>query len=176
MAGEQGVQARHGQFRMMCSSTIVPATPTSVEPCRMPATTEEDVFGRSTVFKNWKDAVVGQETPAQSGGVQESMDMFTDTFLPIADMTVDSTTRVAQKPQGAREGVAGRRGAKSVAHTELLPQEGRTVEKRRHGTQGGGGEEGGEEGGGEHASVTLKYHYKNKHAKKEFDTNLQVKT
>ena len=30
---------------------------------------EEDVFGRSTVFKNRKDAVVGQETPAQSGGV-----------------------------------------------------------------------------------------------------------
>ena len=27
-------------------------------------------------------------------------------------------------------GGAGRRGAKSVAHTELLPQEGRTVEKR----------------------------------------------
>jgi len=34
----------------------------------------------------------------------------------------------------------------------LLPQEGRTVEKRRHGTRGGGGEGGGEEGGGEHAS------------------------
>ena len=75
--------------------------------------------------------------------------MFTDTFLPIADIPVDSTTRVAQKPHGAREGGAGRRGAKSVAHTELLPQEGRTVEKRRHGTRGGGGE-----GGGEHASVS----------------------
>jgi len=101
-----------------------------------------------------EDAVVGQETPAQSGGVQESVDMFTDTFLPIADIPVDSTTRVAQKPHGAREGGAGRRGAKSVAHTELLPQEGRTVEKRRHGTRGGGGEGGGEQGGGEHASVS----------------------
>ena len=59
---------------------------------------EEDVFGRSTVFKNRKDAVVGQETLAQSGGVQESVDMFTDTFLPIADIPVDSTTRAAQKP------------------------------------------------------------------------------
>ena len=46
------------------------------------------------------------------------------------------------------------RGAKSVAHTELLPQEGRTVEKRRHGTRGGGGEGGGEKAGGEHASVS----------------------
>ena len=46
------------------------------------------------------------------------------------------------------------RGAKSVAHTELLPQEGRAVEKRRHGTRGGGGDGGGEEGGGEHASVS----------------------
>ena len=72
------------------------------------------MFGRSTVFTNWKDAVVGQETPAQSGGVQESVDMFTDTFLPIADIPVDSTTRVAQKPQGAREGGAGRRGAKKL--------------------------------------------------------------
>ena len=115
---------------------------------------EEDVFGRSTVFKNRKDAVVGQETPAQSGGVPESVDMFTDTFLPIADIPVDSTTRVAQKPQGAREGGAGRRGVKSVAHTELVPQEGRAVEKRRHGTRGGGGEGGGEEGGGQHASVS----------------------
>ena len=98
--------------------------------------------------------MVGQETPAQSGGVPESVDMFTDTFLPIADIPVDSTTLVAQKPHGAREGGAGRRGAKSVVHTELLPQEGRTVEKRRHGTRGGGGEGGGEEGGGEHASVS----------------------
>jgi len=73
--------------------------------------------------------VVGQETPAQSEGVQQSVDMFIDTFLPIADIPVDSTTRVAQKLQGAREGGAGRRGAKSVAHTELLPQEGRTAEK-----------------------------------------------
>ena len=47
---------------------------------------EDDVFGRSTVLKNRKDTVVGQETPAQSGGVQESVDMFTDTFLPIADI------------------------------------------------------------------------------------------
>jgi len=115
---------------------------------------EEDVFERSTVFKNRKDAVVGQETSAQSEGVQESVDMFTDTFLQITDIPVDSTTRVAQKPHGAREGGAGRRGAKSVAHTELLPQEGRTVEKWRHGTRGGGGEGGGEEGGGEHASVS----------------------
>ena len=38
---------------------------------------EEDVFGRSTVLKNQKDTVSGQETPAQSGGVQESVDMFT---------------------------------------------------------------------------------------------------
>ena len=38
-AGEQGVQARHGQFRMMCSCVIVPATPTSTEPFRVPATT-----------------------------------------------------------------------------------------------------------------------------------------
>jgi len=35
-ARERGVQARHGQFRMMFSSGIVPATPTSAEPCRMP--------------------------------------------------------------------------------------------------------------------------------------------
>ena len=91
---------------------------------------EDDVFGWSSVLKNRKDTVVGQDTPTQSGGVQESVDMFTDTFLPIVDITVDSTTRVAQKPHGAREGGAGRRGAKSVAHTELLPQEGRTVEKR----------------------------------------------
>jgi len=118
------------------------------------ATEEEDVFGRSTVLKNRRDTVVGQETPTQSGGVQESVDMFTDTFLPIADISVDSTTRVAQKPHGAREGGAGRRGAKSVAHTELLPQEGRTVEKRRHGTRGGGGERGGEQAGGEPASVS----------------------
>jgi len=111
---------------------------------------EDDVFGRSTVLKNRKD----KETPAQSGGVQESVDMFTDTFLPIADIPVDSITRVAQKPHGARERGAGRRGAKSVAHTELLPQEGRTVEKRRHGTRGGGGDGGGEQGGGEHASVS----------------------
>ena len=97
--------------------------------------------------------MVGQETPAQSEGVQQSVDMFIDTFLPIADIPVDSTTRVAQKLQGAREGGAGRRGAKSVAHTELLPQEGRTVEKQRHGTRGGGGEGGGELGGGEHATV-----------------------
>ena len=97
--------------------------------------------------------MVGQETLAQSGGVEESVEMFTDTFLPIADIPVDSTTRVAQKPHGAREGGAGRRGAKSVAHTELLPQEGRTVEKRRLGTRGGGGEGGGEQGGGERASV-----------------------
>ena len=47
------------------------------------ATEEEDVFGRSTVLKNRRDTVVGQETPTQSGGVQESVDMFTDTFLPI---------------------------------------------------------------------------------------------
>ena len=78
--------------------------------------------------------------------------MFTDTFLPIADIPVDSTTRAAQKPHGAREGGACRRGAKSVAHTELLPQEGRTVEKRR--TRGGGGEGGGDLGGGKHATVT----------------------
>ena len=71
----------------------------------------------------------------------------------ISKLPVDSTTRAAQKPHGAREGGAVRRGAKSVAHTELLPQEGRTVEKRRHGTRGGGGEGGGEQGGGEHASV-----------------------
>jgi hypothetical protein len=114
---------------------------------------EDNVFGRSTVLKHRKDTVVGQETLAQSGGVEESVDMFTDTFLPIADIPVDSTTRVAQKPHGAREGGAGRRGAKSVAHTELLPQEGRTVEKRRLGTRGGGGEGGGEQGGGERASV-----------------------
>ena len=95
-------------------------------------------------MKNRKDTGVGQETLAQSGGVQESVDMFTDTFLPIADIPVDSTTRATQKPHGAREGGAGRRGAKSVAHTELLPQEGRTVEKRHHGTRGGGGEGGGE--------------------------------
>jgi len=56
--------------------------------------------------------------------------------------------RAAQKPHRAREGAAGRQGAKSIAHTELLPQKGRTVEKRRHGTRGGGGE-----GGGETASV-----------------------
>ena len=92
-------------------------------------------------------AVAGQETLAQSGNVQESVDMFTDTFLPIADIPVDSTTRAAQKPHGAREGGAGRQGAKSIAHAELLPQEGRTVEKR-HGDRGGGGE-----GGGEPASV-----------------------
>ena len=49
---------------------------------------------------------------------------------------------------------AGRRDAKSEAHSELLPQEGRTVEKRRHGTRGGGGEGGGDQGGGEHASVS----------------------
>jgi len=48
----------------------------------------------------------------------------------------------------------------------------RTVEKRRHDTRGGGGEGGGEEGGGEHASESLKYQYKTKHAQKEFDTNL----
>ena len=35
----------------------------------------------------------------------------------------------------------------------MLPQEGRTVEKWRHGTRGGGGEGGGEQGGGERASV-----------------------
>ena len=35
-----------------------------------------------------------------------------------------------------------------------FPQEGRTVEKRRHGTRGGGGEGGGEQGGGDHASVS----------------------
>jgi len=46
------------------------------------------------------------------------------------------------------------RGAKSVAHKELLPQEGRTIENRRHGTRGGGGEGGGEEGAGKHASVS----------------------
>ena len=92
---------------------------------------EDDVFGRSSVLKNRKDTVAGQETLAQSGGVQESVDMFTDTFLPIADIPVHSTTRAAQKPHGAREGGACRRCAKSVAHTELLPQEGRTVEKRR---------------------------------------------
>ena len=46
------------------------------------------------------------------------------------------------------------RGAKSVAHAELLPQEGRTVEKRCHGTRGGGGEGDGEEGDSEHASVS----------------------
>jgi len=114
---------------------------------------EDDVFGRSSVLKNRKDTVVGRETLAQSGGVQESVDMFTDTFLPMADIPVDSTTRVAQQPHGAREGGAGRRGARSVAHTELLPQEGRTVEKRRHGTRGGGGERGGEQAGGEYASV-----------------------
>ena len=56
--------------------------------------------------------------------------MFTDTFLRIADIPVDSTTRATRKLNGAREGGAGRRGAKSVAHTELFPQEGRTVEKR----------------------------------------------
>ena len=39
-------------------------------------------------------------------------------------------------------------------NTELLPQEGRTVEKRRLGTRGGGGEGGGEQGGGESASVS----------------------
>jgi len=44
---------------------------------------EDDVFGRSSVLKNRKDTGVGQETLAQSGGVQESVDMFTDTFLPI---------------------------------------------------------------------------------------------
>ena len=38
-AGERGVQARHGQFRMMCSCAIVPATPTSAESFRMPSTT-----------------------------------------------------------------------------------------------------------------------------------------
>jgi len=32
---------------------------------------EDDVFGRSSVFKNRKDTVVGQETLVQSGGVQE---------------------------------------------------------------------------------------------------------
>ena len=64
---------------------------------------EDDVFGRSTVFKNRKDTVVGQETPAQSGGVQESVDMFTDTLLPIADIPVDSTTR-AETAWGARGG------------------------------------------------------------------------
>jgi len=105
---------------------------------------EDDVFGRSSVLNNREDTVAGQETLVQSGGVQESVDMFTDTFFPIADIPVDSTTRAAQRPHGAREGGAGRRGAKSVAHTELLPQEGRTVGKRRHGTRGGGGEGGGE--------------------------------
>jgi len=85
--GEQGVQARHGQFRMMYSCAIVPATPTSVEPCRIPATT------RSWWDSLYRTARVGQETLAQSGGVQESVDMFTDTFLPIADIPVDSTTR-----------------------------------------------------------------------------------
>jgi len=34
-AGERGVQARHGQFRMMCSCAIVPATPTSAKHCRI---------------------------------------------------------------------------------------------------------------------------------------------
>ena len=53
-------------------------------------------------------------------------------WISIYDFVV--TTGATQKPHGAREGGAGRRGAKSVAHTELLPQEGRTVEKRRHGT------------------------------------------
>ena len=75
---------------------------------------EEDVFGRSTVLKNRKDTVVGQATPAQSGGVQESVGMFTDTFLPIADIPVDSTTRVAQKPQEAREGGAGNESFKNI--------------------------------------------------------------
>ena len=56
------------------------------------------------------------------------------------------------KVNGLHDDLAAR-GAKSVAHTELLPQEGRTVEKRRHGTRGGGGEGGGEQGGGERASV-----------------------
>ena len=37
---------------------------------------EDDVFGRSSVLKNRKDAVVGQETLAQSGGVQESVKCF----------------------------------------------------------------------------------------------------
>jgi hypothetical protein len=56
------------------------------------------------------------------------------------------------KVNGLHDDIAAR-GAKSVAHTELLPQEGRTVEKRRLGTRGGGGEGGGEQGGGERASV-----------------------
>ena len=120
---------------------------------------------------------MGQETLAQSGGVQESVDMFTDTFLPIADIPVYSTTRVAQKPQGAREGGAGRCGAKSVAHTELLPQEGRTVEKRRHGTRGGGGEGGGEKGGRrvcecKHSGTSTRPNT----PKKNSFTNLRVKT
>jgi len=37
---------------------------------------EDDVFGRSGVLENRKDAVVSQETLAQSGGVQESVDMY----------------------------------------------------------------------------------------------------
>jgi len=40
--------------------------------------------------------------------------MFTDTFLPIADIPVDSTTRVAQKPQEAREGGAGNESFKNI--------------------------------------------------------------
>ena len=111
----------------------------------------------------------------KSGGVQESVDMFTDTFLPIADIPVDSTTRVAQKPHGAREGGAGRRDAKSVAHTELLPQEGRTVEKRLV------PEEVVVRGVASRRAASmrvyaLKYQYKTKHAQKEFVTNLRVKT
>ena len=71
---------------------------------------EEDVFGRSTVLKNRRDTVVGQETPTQSGGVPESVYMFTDTFLPIADIPVDSTTRRHRnrmgRVRGERAGVA----------------------------------------------------------------------
>ena len=70
-----------------------------------------------------------------------------------SDVTSDSGLKLSTNFPWAREGGAARRGATSVAHTELLPQEGRTVEKRRHGTRGGGGERGGEQAGGESASV-----------------------
>ena len=108
-AGERGVQARHGQFCMMCSSAIVPATPTSAKPCRIPATTRSwwaSLYRtrRSCASSSWhqKDTVVGQETLAQSGGVEESYKFSISDCRGDSDLGLRSSWHLAQKNAAAQ--------------------------------------------------------------------------
>ena len=104
MAGERGVQARHGQFRIMCSSaTPGPRLQPSLVACQKqhapggPRCTERGALAQAQVE-------AAQEVCAVLVQFSESVDIFTDTFLPIADIPVDSTTRATRKLHGAREG------------------------------------------------------------------------